>query len=133
MKPFLVTIFLASLSLIAVAQSTGAAKPGPINLAPATAGADYALTPDEAKAWDALAADEAANARALDAAIQRAVNTGVGAVSIEIHGQISQAGLALDLARTRRAAFLAQLQARESCKGCGIENGKLIPPKEAKK
>lgn len=95
--------------------------------------AEYLLSTEEAKAWADLDTTETATARAFNEAVARAINTGVGAASIEIHGAISQAGLALELVRARRAAFLASLQARESCKGCVIEGGKLIPPKEPKK
>lgn len=95
--------------------------------------AEYLFSTDEAKAWADFDAAETATARALNEAISRAINTGVGAASIEVHGAISQAGLSLELIRARRAAFLAQLQAREKCAGCVIEGGKLIAPKESKK
>lgn len=107
---------LFALISFALAQS-----PAPPPLAP------YTLTPDEAKAWAAFDTDEATNARALNDAVTRAINTAVGFASPEVHGAISQAGLALELVRTRRAAFLAQLQARQKCPGCVIQDGKLMP------
>lgn len=94
---------------------------------------EYLLSTEEAKAWADFDTSEAQIARALNDAVTVAINTSVGAVSPEIHGRISQAGLSLELVRARRAVFLASLQAREGCKGCVIEGGKLIPPKEPKK
>lgn len=97
--------------------------------APKPAAAPYALTADETKAWADLDAAEKQLARALDEAVAAAINTSVGDASKEIHGRISQAGLSLNLVQARRIAFLASLQARESCKGCQITDGKLVAPK----
>lgn len=95
--------------------------------------AEYLLSAEEKKAWADYDADEVQLSHSLGKAVSRAINTPVGADSIEVHGAISQAGLALDLVRARRVAFLAQLQAREGCRDCRVEAGKLVPPKEAKK
>lgn len=97
----------------------------------APAPAAYTLTPDEARTWASFDEAEAATARALDAAVSRAINTAVGPASAEIHGAISQTGLALELVRSRRAMFLATLQAREKCPACVIRDGKLALEKAA--
>lgn len=94
---------------------------------------EYLLSPDEKRTWGGFDEAEAANARALNEAIAAAINTAVGAASAEVHGRISQAGLALELVRARRAAWLADLRAREKCATCVIDNGKLVPPKDGTK
>lgn len=91
--------------------------------------AEYLLSPDEAKAWADFDAAEQQLARALGEAVNRAINAPVGAASIEIHGAISQAGLSLELVRSRRAAWLGDLRARENCAACTIDGGRLVRPK----
>lgn len=94
--------------------------------------AEYLLSADEAKAWADFDAAEQQITRALSEAVTRAINAPVGAASIEIHGAISQVGLSLELVRSRRAAWLGDLRARENCAACTIENNKLVSPKAKK-
>lgn len=118
MKTVVILLIIIAISIVALGQTK------PENLA---------LGEQEAAQWEQFAKSEQQLQRALGQAIDNAINQPVGSESQSIHASIQQVGLNLNVLRARRESWLANLQLDRGCKGCLIENGKLIkPPAPAK-
>lgn len=131
MKPILAILILSLLSLAAAAQPP-AIQTTPY--APEAAGSPpYALTDAEQRQWAAFAEAEKQLNQALNAAVNsaRGMNNDT-TTAVQFLGNVQRILDQIDLNTARREAFLATMQARESCKGCQIDGGKLMPQKEGK-
>ena len=86
------------------------------------------LTPDQSKQWADLTAFERQQAERHQQAIVAAVNTPVGELSKDVHAAVQSTWLAVNLARSQKAEWLAKLQAERNCPGCSIVGDKLVKP-----
>ncbi|MBL8186581.1 MAG: hypothetical protein JNK38_01165 [Acidobacteria bacterium] len=86
------------------------------------------LTPEQIKRWGELADFEKAQAERHAQAIGAAVNTPVGELSREVHAAVQSTWLALNLARSQKAEWLANLRAEAGCPRCVIVGDTLTLP-----
>lgn len=89
----------------------------------------YDLTEAESQQWQQFINNERQNAEALQQAGQSLINTPVGPDSTTVHARYQSSWLALNLARSQRAEWLAKLQAKHGCADCQILDNKLTRPK----
>lgn len=87
------------------------------------------LTPEQIKKWGELADFEKTQAERHTQAIGAAVNTPVGELSREVHAAVQATWLALSLARSQRAEWLANLRAEAGCPRCQIVGDTLTEGK----
>ena len=87
------------------------------------------LTPEQIKRWGELSDFEKTQAERHGQAIGAAVNTPVGELSREVHAAVQSTWLALNLARSQKAEWLANLRAEAGCPRCVIVGDTLTEGK----